>query len=89
IKRLAAIEGSSIACLTKRIMKYLLKDEVCALCSWKGKDKIPFEKTKTMDIIYQAAKTSFPTDGENDLLIANPAKNWLKMARCRLKRQKH
>ncbi|KAF2884451.1 hypothetical protein ILUMI_21717 [Ignelater luminosus] len=88
IKRLAAIGGSGIASLTRRIMKYLLKDDVCVLYSWKGRDKIPFEKTKTMDIIYQAAKTGFPSGGENDLLIANPVKDWLKFARSRMNRQK-
>ncbi|KAF2901641.1 hypothetical protein ILUMI_04548, partial [Ignelater luminosus] len=88
IKRLAAIGGSGIAGLTRRIMKYLLNDDVCVLYSWKGRDKIPFEKTKTMDIVYQAAKAGFPEEGRNDLLIANPVKDWLKYARGRLNKQK-
>lgn len=38
--------------------------------------------------VVEAAKIGFPSDGENDLLIANPVKDWLKYAKTRLNRQK-
>ncbi|KAJ8972174.1 hypothetical protein NQ314_000302 [Rhamnusium bicolor] len=50
--RLAAVGGTGIDSLTRRILKYVLSNEVGMLFNWKGRDKKCFEKTALMKIIY-------------------------------------
>lgn len=52
VSRLAAVGGSGVESLTRRIMKFLLSNEVAVLYNWKGRDKFPFEKTAVINVIY-------------------------------------
>ncbi|XP_064215864.1 uncharacterized protein LOC135267914 [Tribolium castaneum] len=84
ISRLAAVGGSGVESLTRRIMKFLLSNEVATLYNWKGRDKLSFEQTPVMSVIYEAAKVNFPRGEKNDLVVANSVKLWLKFAKTRI-----
>lgn len=49
---MAAVGGSGADSHTRRILKFLIADEIALKYNWKGRDKISFQKTKTMDLIY-------------------------------------
>lgn len=49
---MAALGGTGVENLTRRILKYIMCNEVAVLYNWKGRDKISFEKTSVMDVIY-------------------------------------
>lgn len=51
-ERLAAIGGPTVPILVRRIMKYMFSDELQQLFNWKGIDKLSFEKTDVIHIIY-------------------------------------
>lgn len=50
--RLATVGGDNIMSHTRRILKYIISDEVALHYNWKGREKLSFEKTNTMAIIY-------------------------------------
>lgn len=53
VRRLAALGGSGIEGVTRRILKYLLHNYLGNQFNWKGRhNKISFESTSTMEIIY-------------------------------------
>ncbi|CAH1367295.1 unnamed protein product [Tenebrio molitor] len=84
IARLASVGGSGIESLTRRILKFLISNEVAILYNWKGRDKLSFEQTTVMNVIYEAAKVNFPSSEKNDLVVANSVKLWLKFAKARM-----
>ncbi|CAG9818141.1 unnamed protein product [Phaedon cochleariae] len=85
VRRLAALGGSGIEGVTRRIMKYLMANQLGILFNWKGRyNKIGFEKTTTMDIILEAAKLNFPANEKNDLQVAWAVKEWIKHSATRL-----
>lgn len=55
VARLAAVGGSGVESLTRRIMKFLISNEVAILYNWKGRDKLSFERTYVMNVIYGTA----------------------------------
>lgn len=52
IRRLSAIGGSGVDSLTRRILKFMLTNEVAMQFNWKGRDKKSFEKTNLVQVIY-------------------------------------
>ncbi|KRT83544.1 hypothetical protein AMK59_4867, partial [Oryctes borbonicus] len=50
--RLAAVGGSTIEYHTRRALKFLMSNEVAVNFNWKGREKLSFEKTKIMSVIY-------------------------------------
>lgn len=49
---MSAVGGSGIENLTRRILRFMISDEVAILYNWKGRDKMSFEKTNSMKMIY-------------------------------------
>lgn len=55
VRRLASLGGSGVEGVTRRIMKFLLTNELGNQFNWKGRhNKVAFEKTTTMVIVYGA-----------------------------------
>ncbi|XP_050312880.1 uncharacterized protein LOC126747945 [Anthonomus grandis grandis] len=53
VRRLAALGGSGVEAVTRRIMKFLLTNEVGNQFNWKGRhNKVSFETTASMAIVY-------------------------------------
>ncbi|KAJ8939912.1 hypothetical protein NQ314_010951 [Rhamnusium bicolor] len=88
VSRLAAVGGSGLESHTRRILKFLITNEIACSFNWKRRNKIAFENTRIMAIIYEAAKLNFPVSERNDLVVANSVKDWLKYAKARLSEKK-
>ncbi|XP_044254823.1 uncharacterized protein LOC123005230 [Tribolium madens] len=88
VLRLAAVGGSGIESQCRRIMQYLMTNSLAMKFNWKGKEKIAFQKTKTMTLIYESAKRTFPEKEKSDYLIEKTIKEWLKYSKQRLKSKK-
>ncbi|KAJ8928686.1 hypothetical protein NQ314_018696, partial [Rhamnusium bicolor] len=88
VPRLAAVGGSGLESHSRRILKFLITNELACSFNWKGMDKITFENTRIMAIIYDAAKLNFPISERNDLVVANSVKDWLKYTKARLSGKK-
>ncbi|XP_044747941.1 longitudinals lacking protein, isoforms A/B/D/L isoform X5 [Coccinella septempunctata] len=84
VKRLAALGGSGGESLTRRILKFLITDEVASLFNWKGRDKMPFEKLKVTELVVAAVRVNYATE-MNELKICNTVKDWLKFAKVRMR----
>ncbi|KAJ8966724.1 hypothetical protein NQ314_003341 [Rhamnusium bicolor] len=68
VRRLAALGGSGIEGVTRRIMKYLMANQLGIQFNWKG----------------QAAKLNFPANEKNDMQVAWAIKEWLKHLAARI-----
>lgn len=51
MRRLSAVGGSGLESLTRRILKFLITDEVAELYNWKGREKLSFENTHLVGVI--------------------------------------
>ncbi|XP_018565275.1 uncharacterized protein LOC108906485 [Anoplophora glabripennis] len=86
VRRLAALGGSGVESITRRIMKFLISNDLAINFNWKGRfSKKAFEHTRIMRIIYDAVKQTFPAREHSDMLVANTVKEWLKHAVTRIK----
>nr|CAI5843128.1 unnamed protein product [Callosobruchus analis] len=89
VRRLAALGGTGLESVTRRIMKFLFNNELATHFNWKGRhNKTGFEQTATMNLVYEAAKLNFPSSEKSDMRIAENVKQWLKHASSRLKQSK-
>lgn len=52
VARMSTVGGSGIDSTTRRILKTLMSDHVAKMYNWKGRDKLSFEKTNIMPLIY-------------------------------------
>lgn len=52
VQRLSAVGGVGVEAHARRYLKFMLGDEVAVKYNWKGRDKLPFENTNIMAIIY-------------------------------------
>ncbi|KAJ8967164.1 hypothetical protein NQ314_003052 [Rhamnusium bicolor] len=52
VSRLAAVGGSGLESHSRRILKFLITNEIACSFNWKGRNKIAFENTRIMAIIY-------------------------------------
>ncbi|CAG9822889.1 unnamed protein product [Phaedon cochleariae] len=84
VRKLATLGGSGTESHTRRMLKYLLSDEVARNFNWKGREKISFEKLKTKQLILDAVKYAFPSREIDEYKLCNVIKEWLKFASTRL-----
>lgn len=52
VQRLSALGGSNVEGHTRRCLSFVLANELAVLFNWKGRDKLAFEKSHTMSIIF-------------------------------------
>ncbi|CAH1986778.1 unnamed protein product [Acanthoscelides obtectus] len=89
VRRLAALGGSGIDSITRRIMRFLFDNELATQFNWKGRhNKTGFEGTAIMGLVYEAAKLNCPSNEKSDSKIADIVKIWLKHASSRVKQSK-
>lgn len=50
--RMAGVGGAGIESTIRRILKTVLSDHVAKMYNWKGRDKLSFEKTNVVRLIY-------------------------------------
>ncbi|XP_044759095.1 uncharacterized protein LOC123316885 isoform X2 [Coccinella septempunctata] len=82
VTRLKSIGGNSAEDHTRRILRFLMRNELACLFNWRGTDKKPFRDTKIMQIIYVAVKKEFSSATDSQIEVAT--KDWLKFAKKRL-----
>ncbi|KAK9752965.1 protein of unknown function (DUF4806) [Popillia japonica] len=89
VSRLSSLGGSGCEGLRRRISKFLITDNVAVCYNWKGKNtKMPFEKTCSIEVIYESVKLHFPQIEKSDFVTAEATKNWLKYAKSRIIRKR-
>ncbi|XP_045461554.1 uncharacterized protein LOC123671632 [Harmonia axyridis] len=86
MRRLASLGGSGTVSLTRRMLRYILSDNVAKLFNWKGRDKIAFENYRTKELLLEAVKITFPAKEIDEYRICTVMKEWLKFASARLKK---
>ncbi|KAJ8941911.1 hypothetical protein NQ314_010256 [Rhamnusium bicolor] len=85
VRRLAALGGSGIEGVARRIMKYLMANQLGIQFNWKGRyNKVGFENTTTINIVLEAAKLNFPANEKNYMQVAWAIKEWLKHSAARI-----
>ncbi|XP_068993186.1 uncharacterized protein [Neodiprion pinetum] len=86
-QKLSSIGGTSGRQCVLAVLKSLLTNELAMQFNWAGRDKIAFQKTLVMQVIYDAVKATFHgKELVSDIKEANIAaavKDWLKLARSR------
>ncbi|XP_046410899.1 uncharacterized protein [Neodiprion pinetum] len=85
--KLASVGGTSGRQCVLAIMRSLLTNELAMQFNWAGRDKVPFQKTLTMETVYEAVKQTFLGKKEigdaTETSVSCAVKDWLKLARSR------